>query len=205
MNIRKEPICLEKDIFTTRNDLLPEFRKIENLIDLQYIFSDRTQDINIPTYDHFGDIPLDDNANMSGIYTMTNPYMIIPKGATYHFSTIHRTDKPGVTEYKVEMNNNLEYLTCSFGGWYKHNDELVYIAGLIGTFHNATQNAKELYKPFSRRFCNSFVTLKDWRDWPWKVGPEALEILRSGTRFITDHFPEQSQHSHDLVLPPELK
>ena len=192
-----------KRYFATRNDLLPEFRKIENLIDIQYIFSDRTQDINIPTYDHFEDIPLEDIANMSGIYTMTNPYMIIPKGAPYHFSTIHRTDLPGVTEYKVIINNNLDYLMSTFGGWYIHKDESVYIAGHIGTFHNATQHAKQLYIPFSRRFCNSFVTIKDWRDWPWKVGPEALEILRTGTRLITDHSPAQSHHSHDLKLPPE--
>ncbi len=192
--------------FATRNDLLPEFRKTEKLMDIQYISCDRTEDINIPSYAHFEDIPLNDQAGFFGTYTMSNPYLIIPKGASYHFSTIHRTDKPGVTEYKVEIFNNLDYVKCTFGGWYYYDDdELVFIASLIGTFTGATQNAKELYKPFSRNFCNKFISIKDWQGWSWKVGPEAVEMLRSGTRFITDHDPSQSQPSHDLVLPPELK
>lgn len=191
--------------FATRNDLLPEFSKIENLIDIQYVSRNRTEDINIPTYNYFENIPLNDKATMSGMYTMSNPYMIIPKGAKYNFDTIHRTDIQGIIEYKVEIYHNLDYLMCTFGGWYKHNKELVFIGGLIAPFKGATLNAKELYKPFSKRFCNSFVTIKDWQGWSWKVGPEALEILRSGTRFITDHSPDLSDSSHDLVLPPELK
>ena len=136
---------------------------------------------------------------------MSNPYLIIPKGAQYYFSTIHRTDIPGMTEYLVEVSDNLDYITCTFGGWYKHIEDLVFIGGIVGLFRGATQHAHALYKPFSRNFCNKFVTIKDWQGKSWKIGPEALEILRSGTRFITDISPDLSDPPHDLVLPPELK
>ena len=194
-----------KRYFATRNDLLPEFRKNENLIDIQYVSCNSSDDINIPTYDHFEDIPLNDQAGFFGTYTMSNSYMIIPKGATYYFSTIHRTDKPGMIYYLVELHENLDYITCTFGGWYKYKQDSVFIGGTVSLYRGATQHAHALYKPFSRNFCNKFITIKDWQGKSWKIGPEALEILRSGTRFITDISPDLSDPSHDLVLPPELK
>ncbi len=191
--------------FATRNDLLLEFKKIENIVDIQYVSCERTEDINILIYNSFEDIPLVDQAMMDGIYTMSNPYMIIPKGGVFDFTTIHLSVNPYTTQYEVDISKNINYIKCTFGGWYKLKDELVFIGGFIGTYKDTTQYAKQLYKTFSRNFCNKFVTINDWEGSSWKIGPEALDILRSGARFITDYWPSNSDPSHDLKMPSHLK
>ncbi len=136
---------------------------------------------------------------------MSNPYIIIPKGADYYISTTHLTVEPFVTEYHVNIHKNLNYVRCNFGGWYNNNGELVFIANCITTLVDSTQLARDLFKPFGKYLCRRFLTIEDWTGWQWKVGPEALKLLRAGTRFITDYEPKEENRSHDLVLPPNLQ
>ncbi len=193
-------------MFVTRNDILPPLLRIERMHEIQYVSRAFHNEEQVPKYYSAIDIPEIGIATSTN-FLMTNRYYIMPKNSIYHIDIIHRTDIQGLIQYKIDSAKNLDLITISFGGFYPHNDGKVFIGSAVSYFKGATERAKELYRPYGKYLTRSFVTIKDWRGWPWKVGPETLELLRSGERFITDSdvYDYPGYKHHDLQLPEKYK
>ncbi len=193
-------------MFVTRNDILPPLLRIENMHDIQYVSEAYHSQAQIPTYFSATDIPNIGIASRSN-FVMTNSYIIMPKNSRYHINTIDLYSTPGVREYHVEISKNLDFISISFGGYFPHKEDRLFIGSYVAYFRGATEKAKELYRPYGKYLTRSFVTIKDWRNRPWKVGPEALELLRNGMRFITDNdiYDHPDYRHHDLQLPEKYK
>lgn len=193
-------------MFVTRNDILPPMLRIEKMHDIQYVSEAYHSEAQIPTYFSVIDIPNIGIATRSN-FVMTNSYLIMPKNSIYHIDTIGKHSPTGNRGYQVEISKHLDFISISFGGYFVHKEDRVFIGSSVGYFRGATEKAKELYRPYGKYLTRSFVTIKDWRNRPWKVGPEALELLRSGIRFITDNdiYDHPDYRHHDLQLPEKYK
>lgn len=193
-------------MFVTRNDIIPHLLRIENMHDIQYVSESFHNEEQIPTYYSALDIPNIGIAT-SDSFLMSNSYLIMPKNFIYRIDTIHLVGKPSIIKYNIDISKNLDLISISFGGFYPHKKTRVFIGSGIVYFRGATEKAKELYRPYGKYLTRSFVTIKDWRNRPWKVGPEALELLRNGVRFITDNdiYDHPDYRHHDLQLPEKDK
>ncbi len=193
-------------MFVTRNDIIPSLLRIEKMHDIQYVSESYHTEEQIPTYYSALDIPNIGIATSESLL-MSNSYIIMPKNSLYHTDISHRYTPHAFLEYHINISKNLDFVSISFGGLYPHKNDNVFIGSGIVYFRGATEKAKELYRPYGKYLTRSFVTIKDWRNRPWKVGPEALELLRNGMRFITDNdiYDHPDYRHHDLQLPEKYK
>ena len=193
-------------MFVTRNDILKPLLRIETMHDIEYVSEAYHNDEQIPTYSSVIDIPNIGIATFAN-FVMTNSYLIMQKNDIYHIDIVHSIGSPRSIKYHACLQKNLDLITFASGGFYAHKEFDVFIGSSVGYFRGATDKAKELYRPYGKYLTRSFVTIKDWRNRPWKVGPEALELLRNGMRFITDNdiYDHPDYRHHDLQLPEKYK
>jgi hypothetical protein len=86
------------------------------------------------------------------------------------------------------------------GGLYDKN---ILIGGEVAVY-SWTPKEQPLYSSYVRLMTKGFVGIPDWCNRKWWVGPEALEMLRSGGRLLTGSVDAPDTYE-DIKLPENLK
>ncbi len=185
---------LDFQFFATPGDLVAGWKSIKNIIDFKFVKEGYRDNPNWPIYNNLLDIPGLGVAS-SGKVRCGDVYIIMP--------SIHPLN---IIKYKEDHNNtsayyfNTEYFysvlfmpdhrhfSCfELGGLWMEND----VSNLIGykLYYgdgdlNPTNEFLNQFKLFAKSLLHGFKTVKIKQFGKWKVGPEAYEMFRNGTRLV---------------------
>lgn len=173
-------------IFTTRSDLMPRIEWIEAQRDLHYAISDMYESKDIEILDSLLGVK-EIGYNYTGQYITGTQFLVVER--KYKIKVEKVKQRRGGYLYAVDPFKNPHSIIFQPGGIY--NDSKL-IRGNIGTVSESKKSI-ELYKFFSKGIVKGFTRIEGWY-----VGPEALELYKSGIRLITMHINEPPEY--DLVI-----
>jgi hypothetical protein len=176
--------------FATRNDLLPVFAAAQKKQALRYVNTAISSNGDFESYSDGALIPTLGLAT-DGSSTGTNKFLVLESTADVKVRTINHSD--GRRSFRMDQLLNNDSISFSPGGIWKPD---IMIQGTLGTAYNGEVSAK-LYRRFQYSLGKYFEKVGICL-----VGPEALELLKSGMRLTIS---EKSPPDYNLVLPPSSR
>jgi hypothetical protein len=178
--------------FVTPKDADHLLRKFDDIEPVKYVECGQFEHPNPPIYLNAGYIP---NLGIASVSTgsQSTSYLISLQNTK---SNIERfIDSTGKTRWMVYNGNNEESVIITVAGLWNSS---MLLSGNMSTLHD-TNEAQQLMRRFQSVVKKSNFVKVDM----WWVGPEAFEMLRSGSRLATA--AAESPPEYNLPLPEELR